>query len=219
MTWQLFSPDLPFLNQITVSQHLSSFWDNPLPYVPAIGAAISVLGVGVTAWLANLARGVAIEQKKIAKDKFDIDLFNKRIEIYQSFLKMYNFLVSRNYSEQSELEQEHINLLYALSCARFLFSPNDIEKFKFYQEEMKKMYNIRKNKKNIDDFRSSKSKELTEFNIIGANFMDKYHVELRVIIKKYLPSVLSEQFSQIDASTVSPASHPEPQPTAPEQSQ
>lgn len=219
MTWQLFSPDLPFLNQITVSQNLPSFWDNPLPYVPAIGAAISVLGVGVTACLANLARGVAIEQKKIAKDKFDIDLFNKRIEIYQSFLKMYNFLVSRNYSEQSELEQEHIDLLYALSCARFLFSPNDIKKFKFYQIEIKKMYNIRKNEKNIDDFKRSKSKDLTKFNIIATDFMNKYNVELRAIIEKYLPSVLSEQFSQIDASTVFLASPDTPPPAAPEADQ
>lgn len=215
MTWQLFSPDLPFLNQITVSQHLPSFWDNPLPYIPALGAVISVIGVGITAWLAKLARGIAIEQKKIAKDKFDIDLFNKRIEIYQSFIKMYNFLVTRNYSDQSELEQEHINLLHALSCARFLFSPDDIKKFKFYQEQIRLLYKIRKDEKNIDHFREVESKAWIKFHALGMDFMNKYNEELRDIIKKYLPDVLSEQFSLIDSTTSSPEAHQAPQPTGP----
>lgn len=221
MTWQLFSPDLPFLNQITVSQHLSSFWDNPLPYVPAIGAVISALGIVVTAWLAQLARGVAKEQKKIAKDKLDIDLFNKRIEVYQSFMKMYNFLASRNFTENSEIEKEKIDLLSSLSFARFIYSSADIDRFEVLRMKIEKSYQIRKKEKNIDSLKSDLKKRniYTDLSKNLHDFKDIYAPELRSIIKKYLPDVLDEQFKRLDNSTTSPASHPELPPTASKQAQ
>ncbi|MFT8723460.1 MAG: hypothetical protein ABF759_12945, partial [Acetobacter malorum] len=79
MTWQLFSPDLPFLQAMTVRQVHHGFWDSVQPYLPLVTAIItgtvSSIGILITYNLANKARQIAEEQKKINQNKLDIDIF------------------------------------------------------------------------------------------------------------------------------------------------
>ncbi|MFT9145374.1 MAG: hypothetical protein ABF471_11865, partial [Acetobacter orientalis] len=89
MTWQLFSPDLPFLQEITIKQVHHGFWDSVQPYLPLITAIItgtvSSIGILITYNLANKARQIAEEQKKIASTKLNIDIFDKRFDLFNSY--------------------------------------------------------------------------------------------------------------------------------------
>lgn len=48
MTWELHSPDLPFLNEITVIQNKHGFWENISSYAPVLSAFFALISLFVT---------------------------------------------------------------------------------------------------------------------------------------------------------------------------
>lgn len=76
---------MPFLNQITISQEKHGIIENILPYAPLIGTIVSA---GVAIWIAKEARQISAEQKRIAQEKLDLDLFDKRYRIVTAYNKL-----------------------------------------------------------------------------------------------------------------------------------
>lgn len=137
MTWQLSSPDLPFLNHITVVQLKHGVLEHLLPLAPFIS-------VGATVWIAYQARKITLEQKRIAQKKLDLDLFIKRMEIYDVFARNISLMTSRKDISDEKLSESWVNLKESLYKSRLLLLSESYSDLIFISNKITKIYNIRK---------------------------------------------------------------------------
>ncbi|MCG4258028.1 hypothetical protein [Acetobacter senegalensis] len=235
MTWQLFSPDLPFLNQITVSQVKNGFWECISPYTTFVGTLISV---SAAVLIAREARKITAEQKRIAQEKLDLDLFDKRYKIINGYNKYYSTLLSK------------VLTINDIQAAKTEFHVDYIFFKVFFQDKYKEFFvSARKNLYKLSDFREGNldrrqftKEQRKEFASLARNTSPSIF-KIRDILNIYSPlfvklppnhvierqsfsSFVNDIFTKIftkplknNASTAVPTSHPEPQPAAPEQAQ
>ncbi|WP_156475260.1 hypothetical protein [Acetobacter malorum] len=213
MTWQLFSPDLPFLQEMTIKQVHHGFWDNVQPYLPLAAAIItgslSTIGIVVTCNLANKARQIAEEQKKIAGTKLNIDIFDKRFDLFNSYSIYFGKFLTKNYENQGECWEDFSNINNDHEKTAFLFNGEDAEYFDAVYEVLSEYHEYRLGFLQASSVNEGKAKKfLNDFN-------EKYY-ELYVRFCKYVPDIM---VSRPSVPTISPGSRPEPQPTAQEQAQ
>lgn len=216
MTWQLFSPDLPFLQEMTIKQVHHGFWDNLQPYLPLAAAIItgtlSTIGILVTCNLAKKARDISEEQKKIAECKLQLDSFDKRFYVFDSYREFYAELISKDYDNDKQIFESFTQFHSTHLQSHFLFPKEDSDAFDNVWNDLDKLSSFRgKNKKiNIDTYSKDDYIEYRD------SFFKNYE-KLRGIFENYAPVFLRENLNHI--TTTSRASRPEPQPAAPEQAQ
>lgn len=207
MTWELHSPDLPFLNEITIVQVKHGFFEHCLAYSPFFSAICALIGTGAALWIAAQARKISNEQKIIAQNKLEFDLFDRRNEIlsthYNCFVKMCN-----NEFESTDSINKTISEIYDIQFLTvFLFKKpylNYIEDLRNSITEMAKIKIKILNKTNSQ-------KDIEIFNKIKLN-APHFIVNIESSMRAYTPDFIS---NKTPISTASPASPDKPQPTAP----
>ncbi|MFT8699379.1 hypothetical protein, partial [Acetobacter orientalis] len=127
MAWQLFSPDLPFLNHITVVQTKSGFWENALSYTPAVSTFFSGVGIFFAYQIASKARAISAEQKEIAKRKLEFDLFDRRMKIIQTHFNILSRVSHKKIIKHEELESQIDDLFDMQPLIICLFNADCLE--------------------------------------------------------------------------------------------
>jgi membrane protein implicated in regulation of membrane protease activity len=93
MTWHVFSPDLLFLNKITIFQVKTS-WEVALSYAPLATVFFALMSMLITLYIAAEARKISNEQKRIAQEKLELDLLDKRYKIIRSYIDFFSYLIN-----------------------------------------------------------------------------------------------------------------------------
>lgn len=199
MTWELHSSDLPFLNDITVSQIKSSYLECFLPYAPLLSAIFSFASIFITLKIANRAREISIEQKKIATDKYDLDMFEKRLEIYQSIYFIYNKIVLKALSASTpndyyiKVDDKYNDYLDKIRMSQFIFLESDysyLMEIIFQMNLIKAQYISSKGGKEIcsvDKIRYT-PEEMKKINLeFRKKWREEYRKGIDRIINKYKP--------------------------------
>ncbi|GAN61582.1 hypothetical protein ACI01nite_25250 [Acetobacter cibinongensis] len=190
MTWQLFSPDLPFLNQITVSQEKHGVWEHILPYAPlitaVISAGISTAGIIVTFNLALKARLISEQQKKIAQTKLEVDVFDKRFDVFNAYQEYYNKIVANEYKEKNEITNDLLIFQALYERSIFLFSFDDFEILNNPKDILHKMtlYRLERFDEDFD--------EDPEWEAMNCDFHEK-NATMALLLKQYAPKIMSER--------------------------
>lgn len=220
MTWQLFSPDLPFLNQITVVQEKHGFWECFLPYAPlvtaVISAVISIIAICVTYYVARKAREITTEQKaiaaqakQIAQDKFDLDLFDKRYSVIAAYNCLFQE-IGKPLLEKDSIRQSLVDFQSKYIYFPAMFNEEDENLLNSAMGSMMVCVNFRI--KNLD--KSKFSQQLRdEFDILYEKSSDLID-EVRELLVKY-SSPAMKRIPAVTSSTTRPASPDTPPPTAP----
>lgn len=204
MTWQLFSPDLPFLNQITVSQERHGVWENLLPYAPFVSACCAAVSIFVAFRIALKAQSISTEQKKIAEDKLYLDLFLKRFDAFQVYSEFFSKFISVDYKEKQQIVSDFNSLLSShRTCLVLLRNKDDCEKCYKTLETLK---NFRLLNLSIEDIFKDEEK-MKRFNEINESFLRK-HSDLCSSFKDHVPNVVFMKPPKTDRP-----SNPAPQPT------
>lgn len=233
MTWQLFSPDLPFLNQITVSQVKYGFWENAITYAPVISATCSLVGIVITYRIAQKAREISSEQKRIAQNKFDVDLFEKRFDVYFAIFDLYNITFTRKTyiidfkdADFNDLNKDFYENIKIISSGEFLFENDDLKPIVEIYKNITVAFTLFIATRNFSVHGKVLDKLYTpeEAEIFYNNFKEKwkkiYKNTLRKIIFKYLPeNALLPPNQRRSNPTARPTSPDTPPPTAPEADQ
>lgn len=248
MTWQLFSPDLPFLNEIKVSQSRNGLLEQMLPYAPALSALFSLVGIIITSIIAAKARAISAEQKKIAEDKLALDVFDKRATGIKGLIALRNLfgnVINKKNAQKSKEKKWDENKIESYI--------NDLSNnfYKNYNDIVMNpiIFGGKNNGLSDDLFEIDKKYCFLYSLVVGSEFFTKE--TLIVYDKKYQGKEIESEFekeyqttSEIQSkiinqlihicspkllqdlqplsslnATTSPASHPEPQPTAQEQAQ
>ncbi|MFT8471180.1 hypothetical protein [Acetobacter persici] len=191
MTWQLFSPDLPFLQEMTIKQVHYGFWESIQPYLPLAAAVIagtlSTIGIFVTCNLAKKARDISEEQKKIAECKLQLDSFDKRFYVFNSYKEFYTELISKNYDNEAKLLESYTKFHSIHQQSSFLFPTNISVALEDLWDTLH----------GITDFRVDKDKmtievlSLPDFKNFQNDFLRKYKT-IREAFEHYVPSFLRE---------------------------
>ncbi|WP_338331293.1 hypothetical protein [Acetobacter sp. LMG 32666] len=203
MTWQLFSSDLPFLNEITVFQ-VKTKGEVALSYAPLGTASFALISMIITIYIAAKARKISSEQKRIAQDKLDLDLLDKRYNVVRSYIDFFKYLVNCPQDKDDIITQKikfEQNYLYF-----DIFFP---EKYKNLFVDSREILRVLA-KHRVDAignqyYNSDHFDELE--NSISKTY--NYLTEMRILLKEYSPNFIRYP------PTSSPASLDKPQPTAP----
>jgi hypothetical protein len=211
MTWEFHSPDLPFLNGITIVQAKRGFFEHCLAYAPFFSAICALIGTGAALWIAAQARKISNEQKIIAQNKLEFDLFDRRNEILSTHLNCF-LKISHNEFETEESVDKIMSELYDIQLlAVFLFKKPYLD----YIVEVRKAISSMADMKIRIINKVNSEKDLENFNKIKldtATYINKINVSMRA----YTPDFIS---NKTPISTTSPASPDTPQPAAPEADQ
>lgn len=211
MTWQLFSPDLPFLQEMTITQVHHGILEHIIASAPILAVVTSICGAGVALYVAKLARNIASEQKEIAKNKLDFDLFDKRLEIFNTFFEKATILCHKKFKDEEEIITISKDLIRVSSRIPFLFNQEASEVLSKTRENLIKIVNLRK-RQTIDTSISIQN----EINKITEEFTNINLPDITKVMISYTPIFIYENRL---LPTTSPASHPKSQPAAPEQAQ
>ncbi|WP_395494518.1 hypothetical protein [Acetobacter sp. KSO5] len=212
MTWQLFSPDLPFLNQITVFQVRHGIWENIVASAPALGVAASIFSAGVALYVAKLARNIASEQKEIAKNKLDLDLFDKRLEIFNSFFNNGGEICFKKFKTEENLQEVAQDLINSFSKVPFLFNEKETGILSKARENLILIASIKRSQ--IKE--KGETEETKEIISKSTTFTNTDLIDISNIMISCTPTFIYEGRS---LPKKTPAINPIPQPTAPEQAQ
>lgn len=224
--------DNPLVGSILLKDGVS-LWDQLQPYLPVLTAIVSLGGIAITYSIAKKAREIAEEQKIIAQDKLDIDIFDKRFKVFQSLTDLYNTL---NYAKSSQLTPDLDKKI------RECFKDILPAKFLFQQEDAKIIHTIESNvsyahalilatesfeKECYINGPQDEGGNPTFFTPVQArSLFDRLMKETKSlqtqnftrIVEKYTPVRLGlPPYKPL--AIIAPASHPEPPPAAPEQAQ
>ncbi|MFT8555511.1 MAG: hypothetical protein ABF697_09410 [Zymomonas mobilis] len=90
MSWKIFSPDCPLLSSISIYQTYDSFAGSITPYAPLASAFFSAVSIFFAYLIASKARSISAEQKKIAAQKLDLDIFDKRYAGIKGLISLRN---------------------------------------------------------------------------------------------------------------------------------
>ncbi|MFT9063279.1 MAG: hypothetical protein ABF430_05690 [Acetobacter persici] len=221
----------PLVGSILLKQDMS-FWDQAQPYLPILTAIVSFVGICITYSIALKARKIADEQKIIAQEKLDTDIFDKRFNVFQNLIDAYNTL-NHAYSSEltSELDKNTRDCFKEILPASFLFSNEDVEILSEVGAHLRYAHALIFSTKNFKKSASVSdpnqagstaffSPERAEscFKDLMSKAKDLQALHFKWITQKYTPASLSlPPYKPL--ATTSPASHPEPQPTVPEQAQ
>ncbi|MGF1276667.1 hypothetical protein [Acetobacter pasteurianus] len=212
MTWQLFSPDLPFLNQITVSQIKYGFWENAVTYAPVISAACSLFGIVITYMIARKAREISSEQKQIAQNKLDMEVFEKRFSVCLSFKKFYLKTISPNIEDYKYFPKLIEEIETETLMVNILFLEPDVEIIEKIKYDLIELFNFRIDHTNINDI--FKNPEVYDnYEKLRKNAkegLDKLHSILRYYSPEFVKTLPRNKLS-----TAHPASPDTPPPAAP----
>lgn len=140
MTLQLYSQDLPYLNQVEITQVRNGFFENILPYAPLFGTIISVMAA---IWIAQKAREITADQKRIAQDKLDFDIFEKRFAIINSLAEMYNLLNhARNDDELKNVRSLFMTYYIKSELSISIFEKSDSKIIISTSDKLNKMFSM-----------------------------------------------------------------------------
>ncbi|MFT9046214.1 hypothetical protein [Acetobacter orientalis] len=210
MSWQLLIPDLPYWHQITVTQVKDGFWENLLPYAPLLTAfltaGVAIANIMSTRFLANKARQITEQQRTIAQEKLDADLFEKRCGFFLKYAKMYNILISKDFASKKELDDFLHDITIQSIPPQFIFSNSDSDLIKKLLVEIRKLRRLRYTHLQVTpDWKEEREK----FRKI---IQEKLLPDLKKMLEKYVPPSMT-MLPKSSNSTSNPASDPEPPPT------
>lgn len=208
MTWELHSPDLPFLSEITVTQVKHGFWENALLYSPLLSAGFALIGTCAAFWIGTQARRISNEQRIIAENKLQLDLFDRRNKIISVFFESIMKISYNSFKKKEEIDCIIDNLYEVQVLAAFLFKEEYLSSLSGARSEITKLASLKikkiNNKEptpNIDqDIDDLKKSMMTHIDALGE------------IMKIYTPEFIN---TKIPTSRASPASPDKPQPAAP----
>lgn len=207
MTWELHSPDLPFLNDITIVQVKHGFFEHSLSYAPFLSTLFAIISTGVALWIAAQARKISNEQKIIAQNKLEFDLFDRRNEILSTHLNCF-LKISHNEFEDEESVYKIMSELYDIQLlTAFLFK----NPYRDYIGEVRKTITTMAGIKIRMINKTNSKKEVEIFEEIKSN-APNYIKKIDTTMSAYTPDFINDK---IPTATTSPASPDKPQPTAP----
>ncbi|NHO42797.1 hypothetical protein GOB83_11505 [Acetobacter fabarum] len=209
MYWVISGPsDNPLTGTIILKQGQTA-WEQIAPYLPVLTALVSVVGIGMTCLLANRAREIATQQKKIAEDKLEIDAFDKIYNVVLAYDKFFTILLTPALTKQDIKSGSQDFLVYS-TYYHIFFSNNLHHIFRKTSYLLSKLADFRD--ENLD-FELYSAKKVAIYD----EKVEEINEELRKIkhiLKIFLPDILKRK-SYPPISTIFPASPDKPQPTAP----
>lgn len=209
MYWVISGPsDNPLTGTIILKQGQTA-WEQIAPYLPVLTALVSVVGIGMTCLLANRAREIATQQKKIAEDKLAIDAFDKIYNVIQAYDKFFALLLTPELTADEIKKGAQEFLLY--SGYYHIFFEDDCHYiFDCAGKLLSQFADYRELNLNLRKFQPD---ELSVFQIKTQKITCELG-KLRYLLIVFIPDVLKKK-SLTPISTIFPASPDKPQPTAP----
>lgn len=205
MTWELHSPDLPFLNEITVIQNKHGFWENISSYAPVLSAFFALISLFVTLWIAKEARKIASDQKNIAQNKLDYDLFSKKGEIITIFFNSMVKIYHNEFHKTEDITSVMDELYGTQVFAAFFFKDSYLESLSKVRSSISSMATLK-----TSLIKDPKSIQLRNQIVMLKNDFEKNIELLNVIMTDFTPEFIR---NRILISKAAPASPDKPQPT------
>lgn len=210
MSWQFLIPDLPYWHQITVTQVKDGFWEHLLPYAPLLTAfltaGVAIANITSTRFLANKARQITEQQRTIAQEKLDADIFEKRCNVFLLFAKIYNVLIKKDFTSRKELD-DFMTTSYAETIPpQFIFNEADLE---LITKLIKSLDNLKLFRYSNLQITPNNKKKRDEFK---EEIQEKLLPDFKKSLEKYIPSSMI-MLPKSSNTTSNPASNPTPPPT------
>ncbi|KAA8384040.1 hypothetical protein FOH24_07700 [Acetobacter tropicalis] len=206
MTWQIKSTNLPYLNDIFITEIDAKYFHSLLPYAPLFSFLAACVTLAST-WI------LTHKTHKIAKEKLDLDLFIKRFSIYESFVSSIEAMLSRKNNKDIDISKYWLSSREAMHKSILLLSKNSYLDLHHIQNNITNLYN-KKYKRGTGGKRTEDTEYEKLRNIVLAD-----RKILNKIFKQYTIEMSFEKdqrfFNSSKTTITSPASDPEPQPTGP----
>ena len=189
MYWIISGPDNNPLTGEVLFQQDTGFWAQA---VPVLSFVCSIFSIGVALYVANRARKLTEQQRdiaeqgrQIAKEKFDIDVFDKRYKVISSYNKLFAKsampIIEEKQSQDLVTEFQENYIFY-----KALFNENDYFLFENAKSSLYDLMGFREKNRNRDHF-SEEDRE--NYKILHNECFS--HIEcLRELIINYSPSSL-----------------------------
>lgn len=217
MYWVISGPDNNPLTGEVLFQQDTGLWSQA---APVISFLCSVFSIGVALYVAHRARQLTQQQRdiaeqgrQIAQDKLDLDVFDKRYKVISCYNKLFAKsampIIERKLSQEIITEFQEGYIFY-----KALFHIDDYVFFENAKSSLYQLMTFREEHNNRDHFFDKDEEQFEEL-------YDECSIHIKILrdlIIQYSPSSLT-QLPHRAITTTSPASHPAPQPTAPEQAQ
>lgn len=207
MTWELHSPDLPFLNEITIVQVKRGFFEHCLVYAPFFSAICALIGTGTALWIASQARKISNEQKIVAQNKLEYDLFDRRNEILSKHLNCFMKIIHTDFKDSKIIDNIMSELYDIQLITAYLFKQPYLSYIRDVGEVISKIADI----KDKEILHVISEDEINYLIAIKANSFH-YIKKIEVSMDAYTPDFIS---NKTPISKHSPASPDTPQPAAP----
>lgn len=213
---------LPNLDKITVpdlivvappSGILS--WIAPcVSFICAIAGTYAAWRIGSKAReITNQQKDIAAQSKKIAQDKLELDIFDKRYAVINAYEKLYAkcqvpiLTISDIQNYVTEFQEKH-------TYFSILFSKDDYKMFIESRRNLYELMRFRNANKNQDIYSKNLKEKYASLNELCRGDI----LNLRNILLKYSPDLL-KRVPTSGSPTTRPASPDTPPPTAPEADQ